>query len=79
MKKKGFNQSFRVVVIPFVVIIAIFGMVIYKSIINNNFDWKYGIFILNFVVIFAFIYFRANKSEQKQVKKYEKQFDDDNK
>lgn len=77
--KKGFNQSFRVVVITFVVIIAIFGAFIYKSITQNNFDWKNAAFILIFIVLFVFILFRVNKSEQKQVKKYENQFDDDKK
>mgnify|MGYP001610665266 CR=1 FL=1 len=76
---KGFNQSFRVVPILFIVIIAIFGMFIYKSITLNNFDWKNAVFILIFIVLFVFIHFIATKSEQKQVKKYEKQFDDDNK
>ena len=77
--KKGLNQSVRVVLIPFVIIIAIFGAFIYKSIAQNSFDWKNVVFILIFIVLFVFIYFRANKSEERQVKKYEKQFDDDTK
>ncbi|MFL0198625.1 DUF6773 family protein [Clostridium sp. WILCCON 0269] len=78
---KSSNLSFKVVAMQCVVLVAIFGAFVYKTIIQrNNFHWKSAVFnILIFIVLFVFIYFVVNKSEKKQVKKYEEQFNDDEK
>ena len=74
-----FKQSFKSDTVQFFVLIAIFGVFVYKEITQKtNFDWEHTVLnILIFIVLFGLIRFRVNKSEQKQVKKYEKQFDDE--
>ena len=75
---KSSKRSFKVFVIEFAVLIAIIGTFVYKVIDNNsNYDFKRAICNVSvFIVLFIFIYFWVNKSEQKQVKKYEDKFDD---
>ncbi|WP_315078936.1 DUF6773 family protein [uncultured Clostridium sp.] len=72
------KQSFKVLAITFAALIAIISTFVYKTVINNsNYDFKKAVCnVLVFTILFIFIYFRVNKSEQKQVKKYEDKFDD---
>lgn len=72
------KRSFKVFVIEFAILIAIIGIFVYKAIANNsNYDLKRAVCNVSvFIVLFIFIYFWINKSEQKQVKKYEDKFDD---
>ena len=75
---KSSKCSFKVFVMEFAVLIAIIGTFVYKAIANNsNYDLKRAVCNVSvFIVLFIFIYFWVNKSEQKQVKKYEDKFDD---
>ncbi|MBN1068553.1 hypothetical protein DVW02_11245 [Clostridium botulinum] len=72
------KQSFKALAITFAALIAIISTFVYKTVINNsNYDFKKAVCnILVFIILFMFIYFRVNKSEQMQVKKYEDKFDD---
>jgi len=75
---KSSKRSFKVLVIEFAVLIAIIGTFVYKAIDNNsNYDLKRAVCNVSiFIVLFMFIYFGVNKSEQKQVKKYGYKSDD---